>query len=883
MSASPGDRPPAPSPAGPLPASPEMATRSERIETPNSSPTIDDADLFGAFPPAQAPVDCSRQFDPRCPVLPSRFGPYLLESRIDAGGMGIVYKARHLFNPANPSMGRVVALKMILPEKQGSAQVVKRFLAEAQSAARLEYHPNIVQIYDVGEIEGVPYFSMQYISGGCLQNIVDEQHVLPHQKIAKLMKKVAEAVHFAHTEANIIHRDIKPSNILLGRDLDSEHEIDLDQLENASFKSWSPKLTDFGLARNSDSALTIQGEVMGTPSYMPPEQALGDLDRIGPRSDVYSLGAVLYALLTGRPPFDSPNPQATIARLLHEVPVPPQMTEKGKATPPDLERICLKCLEKDPNRRYESARAFAEDLDRFLAGEPIQATPGKPLSVMFRKARRRAWQLAGVLIVLLCLGVVTAFIIRERHSQKDYQHALEHVENYQKQAGESTFKPDEDWSAASEQTFARLTILPEETELARKGARACYQLAEVLKDRGHKPLASEAAKVTRTVCKGLEWRQEFAEHDRLLRAKAQLLLGQIDVDRLDFKGAEDQFNAAMHDLDRCPNSDDALLTEARIEHARGDMFFAQGEYEKAVQAQEASIRHRTALLATYQNRLDGKTRDYHNDLARGYAYAAGSYLELGNLQQAATLYQKAEDKRRELDAKYDDNKTRQHVARSLGNTGRLLLRNNKTKEAIRPFGESVTQLKNIVLDSDGKIAEFVEDLGWASLEFAEALLDNGRQPEGFPNPGRVAEDAEKWFRKLLESDPENPMHLRGRARARLNQASWLLKTNPDQANELLDFAFDQLNRLDKKHQPEKETLYSLAVAASIRGERSPPDAQSEVKNVYRHLDRAIKHGFSDVLQIQRDRRLRFWRDTKKDELDLLVQRLRKNQKGTANP
>src|SRR5262245_11106700 len=190
MAASPTKGLPEPEPSTPPPNA--MTPPGETPPVPMTSPTIDEVDLYATLSSASVP-ECSVPFDPRAPVLPSRFGAYILESRIDEGGMGVVYKARQLFNPSQPAMSRVVALKMILLEKLSSPQAVKRFLAEAHSAARLEYHPNIVQIHDVGEVDGMPYFSMQFIGGGSLQDIVDERHILPPKISARVVRKVADA------------------------------------------------------------------------------------------------------------------------------------------------------------------------------------------------------------------------------------------------------------------------------------------------------------------------------------------------------------------------------------------------------------------------------------------------------------------------------------------------------------------------------------------------------------------------------------------------------------------------------------------------------------------------------------------------------------------
>ena len=312
------------------------------------------------------------------------FGDYELVEEIARGGMGVVWKARQ------SSLNRDVALKMIRAGGLAGPHEVERFLREAEAAANLQ-HPNIVAIHEVGEHGGQHYFSMDYVAGRDLGALVKDGPLSP-QSAARYVKIIAEAIHFAH-QRGTLHRDLKPQNVLIDA-------------------SDQPRITDFGLAKimKDDSQLTQSGVVMGSPSYMPPEQAAGRQGDIGPASDVYSLGAMLYELLTGRPPFRGATAMATLHDVLESEPVAPR---KLKADiPPDLETICLKCLEKSPAVRYPTARALAEELGRFLSGEPILAKPASAVRKMASWARRHPGAqaaLAALVIVALAFGVFFLF------------------------------------------------------------------------------------------------------------------------------------------------------------------------------------------------------------------------------------------------------------------------------------------------------------------------------------------------------------------------------------------------------------------------------------------------------------------------------------------
>jgi serine/threonine protein kinase len=291
----------------------------------------------------QPPAICGPVPRDAWPVIPQ----YEILEELGRGGMGIVLKARQI------ALGRIVAVKAILPHGPIREQQRRRFLREAKAMALLQ-HPNIVQIHEISQQGEQPYLIMEYVEGQSLSANLAEKP-LPPRKAAELLTVLARAVHAAH-EHGIVHRDLKPNNILLAAD-------------------GTPKICDFGLALHFENAVdhTQTNQILGTPSYMAPEQVLGASEKQGPAVDVYALGAVLYESLTGRPAFLADNPLDTMQLVLKQQPVPPRQWQPK--TPRDLETICLKCLAKEPRRRYASALELAEDLQRYLAGDPIRARP----------------------------------------------------------------------------------------------------------------------------------------------------------------------------------------------------------------------------------------------------------------------------------------------------------------------------------------------------------------------------------------------------------------------------------------------------------------------------------------------------------------------------
>jgi serine/threonine protein kinase len=406
----------------------EMVRRLKRVPPFSAAHRPGQADRRpGDSPDAARPTPAAVTSEP--PAVPG----FQILGELGRGGTGVVYKARQV------SLQRTVALKMVLNGAHAGPKELARFRAEAGVIARLQ-HPNIVQIYDVGEAAGRPYFALEFVAGGSLA-----QHLhgkpQPVRPAAQMVETLARAVHAAHANG-VVHRDLKPANILLvlatpGSAIGPENTRNANALTaERGVLNAIPKITDFGVAKcvaGNGAALglrspTVTGELLGTPQYMPPEQAAGRSKEIGPAADVYALGAILYELLTGRPPFTGETPLGTVLQVLHNELVP--VTSLQPNVPRDLETICMRCLRKEPRRRYGSALELADDIQRFLRDEPIRARPVMAAEKLWRWVRRHpvpagllAAGLLAPVVALTALSLLSTRLVRSSALESAAQQA----------------------------------------------------------------------------------------------------------------------------------------------------------------------------------------------------------------------------------------------------------------------------------------------------------------------------------------------------------------------------------------------------------------------------------------------------------------------------
>jgi serine/threonine protein kinase len=656
-----------------------------------------------------SPMEGTNGTPPTCgPELPD----FEIQGVLGCGGMGVVYKARQL------SLNRIVAVKMISADRAG-ATVLARFRAEAEAAARLQ-HPNIVQIHAVEQYKGQPYFVLEFVAGGNLADYLAANH-LPARQAAQLVEALSRATHYAHQQG-IVHRDLKPANILLGmRNTECGMRNPEEQLSGSDSEFRTPhsafripKIADFGLAKRLDETVgqTQSGAILGTPSYMAPEQASGLARDVGPAADVYALGAILYETLTGRPPFRAATALATLDQVRSQEPIP--LSRLEPTVPRDLETICLKCLHKAPHQRYASALALGEDLQRFLSGSPILARPVRAWERLWKWARRRP--AAAALVAVLLLAIVTLLgggWIMNLRLHAEQQRALRNFEKTRETVNLML------WHTGVDQ----LSEVPEALEVRLELFNAALQLyRELLEDKRNQDSTTL---------------NNYAE---LMIARAHL-----QAERKQWDAAEGDYQEALtllHDLvGKFPAQTRHRVARASAQHDRGQLQEARGRFKEAEADYEAAV---TALDA-----LDSADASVGSSLAIASDSLASILAKTGRAERAEQLFRKAFGLcETRLAAAPEESGTKQRLALTAYDLGLLLKDTNHPKEAEEALRKAIDFWAPLAGDQRGSRG-FQHKLAHAySVLGIQHLADRPAESE------KLLKEALSLFEQLAQRDPQ---------------------------------------------------------------------------------------------------------------------------------
>jgi thiol-disulfide isomerase/thioredoxin/tetratricopeptide (TPR) repeat protein len=616
------------------------------------------------------------------------FGDYEILAEIARGGMGVVFRARQ------KSLGRVVALKMILAGQLASVEHVRRFRAEAEEAGQLD-HPSIVPIYQVGEVNGQHYFSMKLIEGGSLGTQMDRFRKDP-RTAARLISSVARAVSHAHARG-ILHRDLKPGNILI----DAQGE---------------PHVTDFGLAKHlGGEGSTQSGAILGTPGYMSPEQAAGRKD-VSVAADVHGLGAVLYEMLTGRPPFEAETPLETVMQVLERDPAPPRSIKA--AIPPDLETICLKCLRKEPGQRYRSVAALADDLDHFLADEPIQARRAGRVERAVKWAKRRPAGAALLVVTALAVLALTAggwwYNARLKMALEKSEASAREAEAERTRAAAGFQKNLETIDDLLINLDGRLAQKEDMESVRIEFLREFLAIGEKLQqDKPTDPIARRQRGRVWARIGDVWWQQgNYTEGDRAFREARQI-----------------QEALASEFSDQPQYRADLALTYAG--HAR--VLLPRGQFPAA----------RTALQKAFEIQ-DDLARKYpedanHRFLAERYRFELGNALEeAGQPAQARAAYVQALDGVEKL-AEHKPSAQYQNFIGLIADSLGALVAANEPAEALR-LHEYSLEVRRKAWQLAPHLSSYQQDLRSAYRVLGEALRDQGKHAELAALADRFATD-----------------------------------------------------------------------------------------------------------------------------------------------
>lgn len=634
--------------------------------------------------------------------LPSRMthiGDYQITKILGKGGMGIVYRARHL------TLKRDVAIKMMLAGANATVEQQQRFLTEARAVAHLQ-HPNIVQIFEVGQHDGMPYFTLELIDGESLDQQLRNK-TLSERNAATLLQTLCTALQYAHDQG-ILHRDLKPANVLMTAD-------------------GRPKVTDFGLARrveedDEESSKTQVGTIMGTPRYMSPEQARGDVHLLMPATDQYSLGAVLYEMLTGRPPFVGARPLDTVMQVIQNDPVAPRELQPKLSV--DLETICLKALQKDVSKRYDSCLAMADDLGRFLRGEPILARPVGRGERLWRWCKRNpviASLLSVSAIALTAVAVVSTWsAIRLDAAATELQSKNETLEEQSNQLKQSAI------------------VLEEKNETLEQRTTRLQEFVQTMYGELRDFNVDDAPRVK-------------PARDRMLNSFNDIML-QV-VDELPKEGQAEAVYAAVK-----MGLVESLIDQQKTEEAESILSELETIYERRLILKQGSDAARNNLALLFS-----KVGNLKRDLRRDLAASLKAHLRALEIADSILQHPKAADDGK---GRMQSWEARSLVAGAHTDLGATYYRLGDPKQAMIHFEKSLTLREEALeeFDQDPKMAEWPaedraaersylqNDLHFRRLASAAALFRSGRTAEAEPLLKQTFEAA----REAMLSDPTNP-------------------------------------------------------------------------------------------------------------------------------
>ncbi len=695
-------------------------------------------------------------------AAPGTLARYQLLERVGGGAMGVVYKAYQV------PLRRVVALKMLQRGAAATAQDLARFKVEAEAVARL-HHPHIVQIHEVGEHDGLPFLALEFCPGGDLRRKLNNKP-LPPAEAAALLEPLARAVQHAH-EHGIVHRDLKPGNVLLAED-------------------GTPKVTDFGLAKllDASASLTASGVAVGTPSYMAPEQARGQKE-VGAAADVFALGAILYECLTGRPPFLGTTPMETMLQAAHADPVPPRRLQP--AVPRDLETVCLKCLEKRPDKRYPSAFDLADDLRRLREGRPVRARRTGPAGRAWRWCRRNpgvAGLGAALLVVFLGgFGGVT-YLWREAESNR-------------RRADEKAAAADENLRVAIRAINGTLTAVGND-------------LADV----------PHAELVRREVLeKALKFFRDFLVQEstspavRFEAAQAYSRLAWLQISLWEYEGSEEHSRRAIELLAKLaaefPDEFDYRLLQTKTQWRLGLSLMLQGRFEEAEEAYRAVIGQAGSLLAQFPDRA-----------AEIQAILVDARVNLGHTLGKMKRPREAEDEIREavrvqeevLAAGPRDHGRQARLAFALGELAVFMLESDRLPDAEKASLDALKLYKKLAKEAPdrisfhqylarvysylGEVYDRTDRIEAAISAFRECLAVHEKLANdypGFPSYRKLVADTCQRLGKLLAStgkDGEAQEIIRKERTARAQPSPPALKVSPESFQQKPETAGDWLSR-----------------------------------------------------------------------------------------